>query len=267
MIFKSIWAKASMGLGFGTAVTLASTQAAAASGALLKPDDFVGISFWLITMALMASTVFFFLERDRVSAKWKTSLTVSGLVTLVAAVHYLYMREVWVNTGSSPTVFRYIDWLITVPLLMIEFFLILSAITKVPSGVFWRLMVGTIVMLVGGYLGEARYVSAWPAFIVGMAGWAFILYEIFAGEASKINAQSAPPAVQSAFSTMRLIVTIGWAIYPIGYFFGYLTGSGPEASANALNLIYNLADVLNKIAFGLIIWSVAVSESEAGAKR
>jgi bacteriorhodopsin len=150
---------------------------------------------------------------------------------------------------------------------MIEFFLILSAITKVPSGVFWRLMIGTIVMLVGGYLGEARYVAAWPAFIVGMAGWAFILYEIFAGQASKINAQSAPPAVQSAFSTMRLIVTIGWAIYPIGYFFGYLTGSGPEASASALNLIYNLADVLNKIAFGLIIWSVAVSESESAAKK
>jgi bacteriorhodopsin len=267
MMFNSIRSKAALGLGFGTAVTLASTRAAAASGALLKPDDFVGISFWLITMALMASTVFFFLERDRVSAKWKTSLTVSGLVTLVAAVHYLYMREVWVSTGTSPTVFRYIDWLITVPLLMIEFFLILSAVTKVSTGVFWRLMIGTMVMLIGGYLGEARYVSAWPAFIVGMAGWAYILYEIFAGEASKINAQSAPPAVQSAFSTMRLIVTIGWAIYPVGYFFGYLTGSGPEASANALNLIYNLADVLNKIAFGLIIWSVAVSESEASAKK
>jgi bacteriorhodopsin len=267
MMLRRIGSKAILGLGLGTAVALTSTQAAAASGALLKPDDFVGISFWLITMALMASTVFFFLERDRVSVKWKTSLTVSGLVTLVAAVHYLYMREVWVSTGSSPTVFRYIDWLITVPLLMIEFFLILSAVTKVSTGVFWRLMIGTMVMLIGGYLGEARYVSAWPAFIVGMAGWAYILYEIFVGEASKINAQSAPPAVQSAFSTMRLIVTIGWAIYPIGYFFGYLTGSGPEASANALNLIYNLADVLNKIAFGLIIWSVAVSESEASAKR
>lgn len=249
----------------GSIATFTSSQASAASGELLKANDFVGISFWLITMALMASTVFFFLERDRVSAKWKTSLTVSGLVTLVAAVHYLYMREVWVNTGTSPTVFRYIDWLITVPLLMIEFYLILSAITKVPSGVFWRLMVGTLVMLIGGYLGEAGYVSVWPAFIVGMAGWAYILYEIFFGEASKINARSAPPSVQSAFSTMRWIVTIGWAIYPVGYFFGYLTGSGPEASANALNLIYNLADVLNKIAFGLIIWSVAVSESEATA--
>lgn len=267
MMFKIGRLKTAFGLGLVGLGVFASTHASAATGALLKPNDFVGISFWLITMALMASTVFFFLERDRVSAKWKTSLTVSGLVTLVAAVHYMYMREVWVNTGTSPTVFRYIDWLITVPLLMIEFFLILSAITKVPSGVFWRLMIGTLVMLVGGYLGEAGYLAVWPAFIIGMAGWAFILYEIFFGEAGKINAQSSPPAVQSAFNTMRWIVTIGWAIYPIGYFFGYLTGSGPEASANALNLIYNLADVLNKIAFGLIIWSVAVSESENAAKK
>ena len=244
---------------------ISSTQAWASSS-VLKPDDFVGISFWLISMALVASTAFFFLERDRVSAKWKTSLTVSGLVTLIAAVHYFYMRDVWVATGSTPTVYRYIDWLITVPLLMIEFYLILSAIAKVPSGVFWRLMIGTLVMLIGGYLGEAGYMAVMPAFIIGMVGWAFILYEIFAGEASKISATSAPESVRSAFSTMRWIVTIGWAIYPIGYFFGYLTGNSPADSASALNIIYNLADVLNKIAFGLIIWNVAVTESES-AKR
>jgi len=241
--------------------------ASAGSGDVLKPEDFVGISFWLISMALIASTAFFFLERDRVAAKWKTSLTVSGLVTMVAAVHYFYMRDVWVATGSTPTVFRYIDWLITVPLLMIEFYLILSAITKVSIGVFWRLMIGTMVMLIGGYVGEAGYVAVWPAFIVGMAGWAYILYEIFKGEASKISANSAPASVQSAFNTMRWIVTIGWAIYPVGYFFGYLTGSSPANSANALNIIYNLADVLNKIAFGLIIWSVAVKESEGQSHK
>jgi len=251
----------------GGLLASASAQASGSANAALNSNDFVGISFWIISMALIASTVFFFLERDRVSAKWKTSLTVSGLVTLIAAVHYFYMRDVWVATGATPTVFRYIDWLITVPLLMIEFYLILSAITKVPAGVFWRLMIGTMVMLVGGYLGEAGYMSVWPAFIIGMAGWAFILYEIFLGQAGKINAASAPPAVQSAFNTMRLIVTFGWAIYPVGYFFGYLTGAGPEQSANALNIIYNAADVLNKIAFGLIIWSVAISESEAQMKK
>lgn len=239
-----------------------------AAGTVLKPDDFVGISFWLISMALVAATAFFYLETQRVAGKWKTSLTVSGLVTMVAAVHYFYMRDVWVTTGSTPTVYRYIDWLITVPLLMVEFYLILSAITKVPTGVFWRLILGTLVMLIGGYVGEAGYLGVWPAFIIGMVGWAFILYEIFAGEASKINASKSPPSVQSAFNLMRLIVTFGWAIYPIGYFFGYLTGSNPADSMKALNVIYNLADVLNKIAFGVIIWSVAVSETEnASAKK
>ncbi|MEN9965939.1 MAG: hypothetical protein RL416_96 [Pseudomonadota bacterium] len=239
-----------------------SAPAFAEHGAVLQSSDFVGISFWLISMALVASTAFFFLERDRVAGKWKTSLTVSGLVTLIAAVHYFYMRDVWVATGSTPTVYRYIDWLITVPLLMIEFYLILAAIAKVPVGVFWRLMIGTLVMLVGGYAGEAGYLSVMPAFIIGMVGWFYILWEIFAGEASKINAAQAPKNVQSAFSLMRWIVTIGWAIYPLGYYFGYLTGSDPADSMKALNIVYNLADVLNKIAFGVIIWSVAVSESE-----
>ena len=266
MIFSSMKSKLAVISTLGISLALTTSQAAASGTLVLKPDDFVGISFWLISMALVASTVFFFLERDRVSAKWKTSLTVSGLVTLVAAVHYFYMRDVWVSTGSTPTVFRYIDWLITVPLLMIEFYLILSAIAKVPAGVFWRLMIGTLIMLVGGYLGEAGYMNLWLAFGIGMAGWAYILYEIFGGEASKINAQQAPASVQSAFNTMRWIVTIGWAIYPLGYFFGYLTGSSPTNSANALNIIYNLADLLNKVAFGLIIWQVAVSETESAKK-
>ena len=258
--FKTVKNKCLLGL---TLVGLSTSVFAESHGAqTLQSNDFVGISFWLISMALVASTAFFFLERDRVAGKWKTSLTVSGLVTLVAAVHYFYMRDVWVATGSTPTVYRYIDWLITVPLLMIEFYLVLSAITKVSNGVFWRLLIGTLVMLGGGYAGEAGYADTTTAFIVGMLGWFFILYEIFAGEAGKINANKAPPSVQSAFNIMRLIVTFGWAIYPLGYYFGYLTGSDPASSMASLNIIYNLADVLNKIAFGIIIWSVAVSESK-----
>jgi len=240
--------------------TLLPAAANAADALTLKADDYVGISFWLISMALVAATAFFFIETTRVQGKWKTSLTVSGLVTLVAAVHYFYMRDVWVATGETPTVYRYIDWLITVPLLMVEFYLILRAVTAVSGGIFWRLMIGTLVMLVGGYAGEVGYIGAWPGFIIGMVGWAYILYEIFAGEASRVASEKASPAVQSAFSTMRWIVSIGWAIYPIGYFMGYLNGA---VSDESLNVIYNIADVWNKIAFGVIIWNVAVTESES----
>ena len=109
-------------------------------------------------------------------------------------------------------------------------------------------------------MGEAGYMNVTLAFAIGMVGWAYILYEIFAGEAGKVAAEKAAPAVASAYSTMRWIVTIGWAIYPLGYFFGYMAGGADMAS---LNIIYNLADVLNKIAFGVIIWNVAVSQSEA----
>jgi bacteriorhodopsin len=252
---------------FGLIALALPSDAFAAGAGDLKADDLVGVSFWMISMALVAATAFFFLEIQRVSAKWKTSLTVSGLVTLVAASHYFYMREVWVSTGDSPTVFRYIDWIITVPLLMVEFYLILSAITKVPSGVFWRLMIGTLVMLVGGYLGEAGKINVWLGFTIGMLGWFYILWEIFFGEAGKINAASAPPSVQVAFNLMRWIVVVGWAIYPIGYFLGYLTGASPKDSMVLLNVTYNLADVVNKIAFGVIIWTAAVSETDKQAAK
>ena len=228
------------------------------AGGGLSTGDSVGITFWIISIAMVAATVFFIVERDRVSAKWKTSLTVAGLITLIAAVHYFYMREVWVSTGDSPTVFRYIDWLLTVPLQMIEFYLILAAVTVVSAGVFWRLLVGTLVMLIGGFAGEAGMVSVMTGFIVGMIGWLYILYEIFAGEASKANASSGSVACQTAFGAMRLIVTVGWAIYPLGYFLGYLAGGTDPAT---VNIVYNLADFVNKIAFGVVIWAAAVKES------
>ena len=231
---------------------------ALAAGGNLEPNDPVGITFWLISIAMVAATVFFLMESLRVDGKWRTSMIVGGLVTLVAAVHYFYMRDVWVATGASPTVFRYVDWLITVPLQMIEFYLILAACTAIAVGVFWRLMIGTMVMLIGGYLGEAGFINATVGFVIGMAGWGYILYEIFAGEAGKASAEQAPESVQSAFSTMRWIVTIGWAIYPLGYFLGYLNGA---ADAVTLNVIYNIADVVNKIAFVAVIWAAANAEA------
>lgn len=223
----------------------------------LQGTDFVGITFWIVSIAMWASTIFFFYEGMRVSAKWRTSMVVAGLITFIAAVHYNYMREFWVTLGESPVVYRYIDWVLTVPLQMVEFYLILVAAGAVVSAnSFWRLLVGTLVMVIGGYLGEAGYLSPMIGFIIGMIGWAIIIYEIFGGEASK--AASATASVKSAFNAMRIIVLVGWAIYPLGYIFGLMMGS---VDVNTLNGVYNIADFVNKILFGLIIWNAAVKDT------
>merc|ERR1712124_201690 len=118
--------------------------------------------------------------------------------------------------------YRYIDWSITVPLQMIEFNLILTAVQpNISSLMFWKLLVGTVFMLAFGYAGEAQFVNPWIGFALGMCGWGFILFEIFAGESASASGQSSS-AVQQSFNNMRIIVSVGWAIYPAGYFFGQI---------------------------------------------
>merc|ERR1712039_806033 len=147
---------------------------------------------------------------------------------------------------------RYVDWSISVPLQMVEFYFILTAVKPdLGAGMFFRLFLGTCAMLAFGYSGEAHFLNAWAGFLFGLAGWAFILFEIFAGEAGKESA-SLGGNVKTAFDIMKFIVTVGWSIYPLGYFFGYLQ-SGVDDST--LNLVYNLADFVNKIAFCLAIWN------------
>jgi len=233
-----------------------SSSLANAESILLAQDDFVGISFWIISMGMLAATAFFFLERGSVVAGWRTSITVAGLITGIAFIHYMYMRNVWVQTGDSPIIYRYIDWLITIPLQMIVFYLILTAVRKVSVGIFWRLLIGSLVMMIGGFAGHAGYLPSMLGFVISMGGWIYVLYEVFSGEAGKAAARSGNKALVTAFGALRMIVTIGWAIYPLGYVFGYLTGS---VDSNSLNVIYNIADFVNKIAFGLVIWAAAVS--------
>merc|ERR1712046_218767 len=151
-----------------------------------------------------------------------------------------------------------IDWSITVPLQMIEFNLILKAAKAPisPAG-FWRLLVGTVAMLAFGYAGETRTMNPTMGFVFGLCGWGFILFEIFAGEAGK-ESGNIGGHVKAAFDTCKFIVTIGWAIYPAGYFFGYLSGGVNDST---LNLVYNLADFVNKIAFCLSIWNCAKTDT------
>ena len=220
--------------------------------------ELANFSFWLATAIMLASTVFFFVERNDVSGKWKTSITVAGLVTGIAFWHYLRMSEMNA-AGEATTVYRYVDWLITVPLQIVEFYLILAAVTAVTSALFWRLLGASLVMLVFGFLGEAGLLDATLGFVIGMAGWIYIIYEVFSGEASKLAAGSGNKGGIFAFNTLRLILTAGWFIYPVGYFLGYLGGG---ADSNTVNIIYNIADLVNKTAFGLAIWAGAKMDSE-----
>ena len=117
-------------------------------------------SFYFGTAAMLCSAVFFFFERGEVNPKWRTSVTVAGLVTFIAFFHYWYMRDAWVAAlgAGDLTQLRYIDWLITVPLQIVEFYLILKVVGKGTISLFWQLLVASIVMLVGGLLGNS-YVS------------------------------------------------------------------------------------------------------------
>merc|ERR1712039_127821 len=125
-------------------------------------------------------------------------------------------------------------------------------------------MGGTVVMLAFGYVGEADIINAWVGFVVGLLGWFFILYEIFLGAAGSVAADKVNENVKASFNTMRIIVTAGWSIYPLGYFFGYLLGS---VNDSILNLVYNLAAFVNKIAFCLAIWASAKKDTAETARK
>ncbi len=221
-------------------------------------NDFTGFTFWVATAVMFMGAAFFFMERFTVKKEWQTSLTVACLVCLVAFWHYLYMREGYMADGTSPTELRYVDWLITVPLQIVEFYLIVAAVTAVSLGLFWKLLFGSLVMLVGGYMGEAGMVSHMTGFIVGMVGWVYVIWLIWAGDAAKAAAGAKNENVAFAFNGIKWIVTVGWIIYPIGYAMGYLV-DGSDVSG--LNSLYNLADVVNKFLFGLVIWHAAMKDS------
>ncbi len=239
----------------------------------LASNDYTGFTFFVGTMAMMAASVFFFLSISTVEGKWKTSLLVSGLITFIAAVHYYYMRDYWGEFSESPTFFRYVDWVLTVPLMCVEFYLILRA-AGAKTGLLWKLIIASVGMLVTGYVGEAihRYDSvSWVWGAISGLFYFYIVYLIWFGEAKQL-ANASSPAVQRAHNVLCWFVLVGWAIYPIGYILGTAGGlfgaqisADLEAAAGAMNVIYNIGDAINKIGFGLVIYTLATTMSNQGA--
>ncbi|MAJ51994.1 MAG: rhodopsin [Flammeovirgaceae bacterium] len=228
--------------------------------AILQSGDYVGFTFFIGSMAMLAATVFFFLEMGNVQGKWRTSMLISGLITFIAAVHYFYMRDYWSEMQSSPTEFRYIDWILTVPLMCVEFYLILKAFGA-KMDLLWKMIAYSLWMLIGGYLGETVFRDSsaiWGA--ISTLGYVGIFYEVWFGSAKKLSQGSNDPHLQKAFNTLAWFILVGWAIYPIGYMTiptdGLLAG---VLDPKSLDIIYNIGDAINKIGFGLVIYSLAVS--------
>ncbi|MCS4434684.1 bacteriorhodopsin-like [Aquiflexum gelatinilyticum] len=229
-------------------------------------SDPVAITFFIGYMAMFASAVFFFVERSSVSDKWKTSLLVSGLITGIAAVHYYYMRDFYLQTGQSPTAFRYVDWTLTVPLMCVEFYLLTKPFGAKTSTL-TKLILASLLMLVTGYIGETSGIEnnvMWG--IISTIGYLYIVYEVFAGDVAKLAKSSDSPALGRAMFLLKIFITLGWSIYPLGYMVlpGNLLSGAFEVSS--IDLFYNLADAINKIGFGLVIYSVAISETNKNKK-
>ncbi len=223
-------------------------------------NDYVGFTFFVGCMAMMAASAFFFLSMNDFDRKWKTSILVSGLITFIAAVHYWYMRDYWSAVGESPTFFRYVDWVLTVPLMCVEFYLILL-VAGAKKSLMWRLIAASVIMLVTGYFGEAVFnTGSGPAVWGLLSGLAYfyIVYEIWFGSAKKLAVAAGGPVLK-AHKTLCWFVLVGWAIYPIGYMAG--TTGWYDGIFEGLNMdvIYNIGDAINKIGFGLVVYGAAVA--------
>ena len=230
----------------------------------LATNDYVGFTFFVGCMAMMAASVFFFFSMNSFDKKWRTSILVSGLITFIAAVHYYYMRDYWAAHAESPTFFRYVDWILTVPLMCVEFYLILK-VAGATKKLMWTLIGASVVMLVTGYWGEAipnSNSAMWGA--VSGAAYFYIVYLIFFGEAKALATQ-AGGHVLNAHNILCKFVLIGWAIYPLGYMAGTDGWYGAEGLLFGMNLdmdvIYNIGDAINKIGFGLVVYSLAANSS------
>jgi bacteriorhodopsin len=247
--------------------------------ASLQPGDVTGFTFFVGLMAMFAASVFFFFERSQVDGKWKTSLLVSGLITMIAAAHYYYMRDYYLNAlahnaagglsfgmdgfvNPSPTQFRYIDWTLTVPLMCVEFYLLLKPYGA-KQGLLWKMIGYSVLMLVAGYIGEAVQPEStilWG--VISTLGWAGIVYEATAGSVAGMARESGDANLQNAIRLLRNFVLVGWAIYPIGYMLmpGNLLAS--YSGTFNIDLLYNIGDAVNKIGFGLVVYQMAISASK-----
>ena len=228
---------------------------------VMATTDVAGATFSLALFGMAAATVLLLLATGWVSARWKLPLALCAVVTLVGAFSYFDARAVWLANHDIPIVYQYAGWMVTIPIQVVALYFFVAT-AKTPSlALFWRLLVVAVATILARYMGDAGLMNATLAFLIGIVGWLYILGELFFGQMAEYVAKSGDRRLQQGYFWLRLIVTVGWAIYPLGNFImSFGGGSDPGGFAIA----YNLADFLNRIAFGLAFLAVALKpEGEA----
>ena len=226
--------------------------------------------FFVGYISMGAAFVFFMSERGNVAPQYRTTMTISALIVGIAAFHYYYMRGVYADFGVVSIEYRYMDWIITVPLMALKFPSLVGkeAITdkKVAGLGFTGIcFTGALIMIGFGYLGEAGIMSPIPALLLGGMGWAMIIVATGTPWSSGLGVDNSKISEELMWSAnaLRWFIVVGWIIYPLGYLFS------PEVAlievdngAEYMAVAYNIADIINKIGFGVVAWMGAKKATE-----
>jgi bacteriorhodopsin len=226
----------------------------------LQTTDIVGGSFTLALLGMVGAAVLLLLATGWVGRAWKLPVALAAIVALVAAVDYFEAREVWLAAKQAPIIYRYSAWMITIPLQVLTLYFFVATVGAPSVALFWRLLVVSVFTVLVRYLGEAGFTHAALSFLIGIVGWLYILGECFFGQMNEIVGRSEDETLQRGYFWLRLIVTIGWAIYPLSDFIANFAG-GADGGGRAL--AFNLADFVNRIGFGLVILAVAMNAAAA----
>ena len=225
---------------------------------LLAAQDIASGTFVLLMLATFAATVLLLVGTAWVPRRWKLPIALVGIAALISAAHYMLATDVWLATGQLTMIHRYVGWFLTLPLQVVAVFFFVRAFAPVPVGVFWRLLVAAVLLVLSRFMGETQLMHPTLGFLISLAMWLYILGEVFFGKLSERTARHGSEAVQQGYFWLRLIMTIGWAIYPLCFFIGTFTG---PTELRYLHITYNLADLVNQVAFGLTFLAVGMREA------
>ncbi len=227
-------------------------------------------SFTFATMA--AATLFLWLGRSQVSPSYRTALTISGLVTAIAAYHYFRIFESWngaydikdgvvTATGYAFNhAYRYVDWLLTVPLLLIELVLVMRLSSEETMSKSLSLGFAAALMIILGYPGEIAADNTTRAIwgTLSAIPFAYIMYQLFAGLGASIASQ--PESVRDLIKKARLLTFASWGFYPIVYMIPY-TNLGGGTVETGVQVGYTIADIIAKAGVGILIYIISVRKS------